>query len=182
MLVTPLQLLIIKNNSMNLYRVNDTSHFSRRTLFTLVDPLILPKIITRDKLNLRERSESSVFPFTESESEITPNTVNATFSNGDEIPIKVPTERFIKKLVKKYKKQEHINSDNAFYLFLLTLQNKIEHDHNYKELRSQFMKEIALVASITWRNCPIYYKQAFVRLASRISSSNDTNVNFSFAI
>ncbi|CAJ0838844.1 7649_t:CDS:2 [Entrophospora sp. SA101] len=149
MLVTPLQLLIIKNNSMNLYRVNDTSHFILK-LFS--------------KLNLRERSESSVFPFTESESEITPNTVNATFSNGDEIPIKVPTERFIKKLVKKYKKQEHINSDNAFYLFLLTLQNKIEHDHNYKELRSQFMKEIALVASITWRNCPIYYKQAFINV------------------
>nr|CAG8520330.1 1173_t:CDS:1 [Entrophospora candida]CAG8556986.1 2403_t:CDS:1 [Entrophospora candida] len=109
-------------------------------------------------------------------------TTLAEFSNGIKIPIKVPNEKFIKKLVKRYKKQEQIDYDDVFYLFLLTLQNEIEHNHIYKELHSQLMNEIALVASVTWRNCPIYYEQAFVRLASRISSSNDTKDNFSFTI
>ncbi|CAJ0755422.1 7625_t:CDS:2 [Entrophospora sp. SA101] len=118
------------------------------------------KILSRLSL----RRESHIFPFTKSEKEITPNFVTATFPNGCEIDIEVPTEKFIKKLVKKYKKEGHVKS-GAFYLFLLTLQDKIERDH--KEFYSQFMKKLALIGSITWRNCPIYYIQAFERLASR---------------
>ncbi|CAH1762492.1 7310_t:CDS:1 [Entrophospora sp. SA101] len=135
------------------------------------------KILSRLSL----RRESHIFPFTKSEKEITPNFVTATFPNGCEIDIEVPTEKFIKKLVKKYKKEGHVKS-GAFYLFLLTLQDKIERDH--KEFYSQFMKKLALIGSITWRNCPIYYIQAFERLASRVisTSSDNTKIDFSFAI
>src|SRR5688572_25560765 len=108
---------------------------------------------------LNPRREGGIFPSTKSEKKITPNFVTATFPNC-KIDIEVPTERFIKKLVKKYKKQGRINS-GAFYLFLLTLQNKIERDHKESYYYSQCMKNLALVASITWRNCTIDYIQAF---------------------
>src|SRR5439155_14133255 len=68
------------------------------------------------KLN---RRESSVFPFTRSEREVTSNVVIAKFSTGHEIPIEVPTERYIKSLLKKTSMQGRVDS-NAFYLFLLT--------------------------------------------------------------
>jgi hypothetical protein len=117
--------------------------------------------------NLNNR-ESTIFPFTQSEREITPNFVTAFFSNGYEISIEVPTKKFIKKLIKKDNKNQEFMDNGAFYLFTLILLNKIEHD--YKELRSQFMQEFALIASITWRESPIYYVQAFERLASTVIS------------